>query len=91
MIRYLALRKRDVEMRQIRAVQEAVNGRQRPALKGPWQKQSGWRVGGKVPISAFQDWPRRSAANRNTVHLTILIRVETSMRRVRCRFRGRRL
>ena len=27
----------------------------------------------------------------NTVHLTILIRVETSMRRVCCRFRGRKL
>jgi hypothetical protein len=27
----------------------------------------------------------------NTVHLTILIRVETSTRRVRWRFRGRRL
>ncbi|MGP8247987.1 MAG: O-methyltransferase [Bryobacteraceae bacterium] len=30
-------------------------------------------------------------ASPNTVHLTILIRFETSMRRVRCRFRGRRL
>jgi len=29
--------------------------------------------------------------NPNTVHLTILIRTETSMRRVRCRFRGRKL
>jgi uncharacterized protein YbbC (DUF1343 family) len=29
--------------------------------------------------------------NPNTVHVTILIRCETSIRRVRCRFRGRRL
>ena len=31
------------------------------------------------------------AASRNTVHVMILIRLERSMRRVRWRFRGRRL
>ena len=32
-----------------------------------------------------------AAVNPNTVHLTILIRLETSLRRVRWRFLGRRL
>jgi HPt (histidine-containing phosphotransfer) domain-containing protein len=33
----------------------------------------------------------KTAANPNTVHLTIIIRLDMSMRRVRWRFRGRRL
>jgi hypothetical protein len=33
----------------------------------------------------------RVRANRNTVHLTIFIRLDTSRWRVGCRFRGRRL
>ncbi len=43
---------------------------------------------------AVNNWPvftEETWASTNTVHLTILIRWETSMRRVRCRFRGRRL